>query len=379
MPYFTRCMYTRFGCELEALTLVNVGCSLKLRSSTGRRNSCSIQSYAKPAQQQQSGPDISQLNPELQSQWDHERNAHLGSIAIKPQSNRRVHWVCTECPDQHPHRWAARVQDRTVSQRCPFCSGQKVCPHNSLPSTAPQVAMEWDTAKNPGSPHDYTARSNHRAHWLCDKCDNEWQVRISERVKHGTGCPQCASNRRRLPTVTASSSSAKQYWDLQRNAEQGLDPDRITVGSAQKANFICGECPMSQPHTWTAVIQNVFRGRGCPCCSGRKVCKCNSLQTFRPDLAAEWCYALNESTPDDYTAQSHAVVWWQNDKHGRWKASIKKRFESTCMPEVTLVLKHFVQCCVGFTPPASSYVCIVQAHLQLPLDVLACDNAQCSP
>ena len=154
-----------------------------------------------------------------------------------------------------------------------------------------------------------------------------------DRVRRRTGCPHCAitKERRRLPTVTASSSSVKQYWDSQRNAEQGLDPDRITVGSAQTANFVCDACPMSQPHTWTAVIQNVFRGRGCPCCSGHKVCKCNSLQTLRPDLAAEWCYALNEGSPDDYTAQSNIKVWWQSNKRGRWMARIDSRVCNQCV------------------------------------------------
>ena len=87
--------------------------------------------------------------------------------------------------------------------------------------------LDWDTANNPKSPHDYTASSGHRAHWLCDECGHEWQASISNRVKNRTGCPYCASirGRRRLPTVAASSSSVKQYWDSQRNAEQGLDPD----------------------------------------------------------------------------------------------------------------------------------------------------------
>ena len=313
------------------LTLLVVGCSLKLRSSIARRNSCSSHSCAMPARQQQNGPDISQLSPELQSQWDHDKNAHLSSVVIKPQSNRKMHWTCRNCPDGHPHRWEATVTHRSNGRGCPFCAGQKVWPHNSLPSRAPQVARDWDTAKNPGSPHDYSASSGHRAHWLCNTCGHEWQVRIVSRVKLKSGCPHCASTRqsRRLPTVTASSSSMKQYWDSQCNAEQGLDPDAITMGSAQKAKFVCDKCPEMQPHMWTATIRDVFRGRGCPYCSGRRVCKCNSLQTMRPDLAAEWCYALNEGTPDDYTARSNFKVWWQNGKRGRWKTRIDTRFNDS--------------------------------------------------
>ena len=306
-----------------------------------------MHSCALPAQQLQSGPDISMLSPELQSQWDHDKNARLGSIVIKPQSNRKVHWICKECPGGFAHMWQASVQQRTLSRGCPFCSGNRVCPHNSLSSTAPQVAMDWNTAKNPESPHDYTARSGHRAHWLCNKCGHGWQTSIVARVKHRSGCPHCASTRqrRRLPSVTASSSSIKLYWDSQRNAEQGLDPDQITVGSKQIANFVCNKCPQLQPHMWTARVDNIFRGRGCPCCSGHKVCKCNSLQTLRPDLAAEWCYALNEGNPDDYTAHSNMKVWWQNTKRGRWKESICFRFYSQNLPQVAAMLLDCRWCC----------------------------------
>ena len=310
---------------LVTLALFLSGCSSRM-NSTADQSSC-MQSYTLTAQQQQSSPDISQLSPELQSQWDHEQNAHLGNIIIRPQSNRKVHWICTQCPDGHPHMWQAVVQNRTNNRGCPFCSGRYVCLHNSLPRIAPLVANEWDTAKNPNTPHDYTAGSHRPAHWVCTNCGHEWQAMIRQRALKGTGCPVCTlTQRRRQPTVTSTSSSMKRYWDSLRNAEQGLDPDVIRIGSQQKANFFCDKCPQKQAHRWTTTVQSVFKGSGCPCCSGQKVCKCNSLQTLRPDLAAEWCHALNEGTPEDYTARSRVVVWWQNDKRGQWKETINCRF-----------------------------------------------------
>ena len=366
------CMYTKSSSNCCLL----LGVLINLRFFTARRSSCSSHSGALPAWQQPSGPDISMLRSELQSQWDHDKNAHLSSVVIKPQSNRRVYWICTNCPDGRPHMWQASVQKRTLGRGCPFCSGQKVCPHNSLPSTAPKVATDWDTAKNPGSPHDYTANSHHQAHWLCDKCGHEWQTSISNRVAKGNGCPYCVSKRqrRRLPTVTASSSSMKQYWDSQRNAEQGLDPDSITVGSNRRASFVCDKCPKSQPHTWTARVTDMLSGGGCPCCSGHRVCKCNSLQTLRPDLAAQWYYAMNEGTPADYTAKSHMEVWWQNGKRGRWKQSIKRRSQDTLMPEVKLVLNKFVQC----WQVASGCLGSIHALISSPAAVALCARTNSS-
>ena len=46
------------------------------------------------------------------------------------------------------------------------------------------------------------------------------------------------------------------------------------------------------------------------------------------DLAAEWCYALNQKTPNDYTAKSNMEVWWQTGKRGEWMEGINTRFYS---------------------------------------------------
>ena len=284
---------------------------------------------------QQGGPDISLLSPRLQSLWDHPRNAHLGNTVIKPYSNLTAHWSCTACPDGHPHRWEARVDNTTSNRGCPFCSGIHVCPHNSLARKAPHLISEWDPAKNPASPHDYTHRSGHRAHWICGQ-GHQWQAKIVNRVRHKHGCPVCAKARPRLrlPTLTASTSRVMQLWDQEQNTTAGRDPSTLTCGSKKKAHFTCSQCPELQSHRWTATIYAVVRGSGCPYCSSHKVCKCNSLETLRPDLAAEWCYAKNDRTPRDYTARSHEEVWWENAERGQWNASIDSRFYSSPKPEV---------------------------------------------
>ena len=180
------------------------------------------------------------------------------------------------------------------------------------------------------TPLSLTLRAATIEHWACRICGNEWQASIKNRVQLGTGCPVCANtNRKRRPVLTASSSSGMHFWHWQQNAEQGLDPHLIREGSQKRANFVCSCCPKLQPHAWTARISDVFRGTCCPYCSKQRVCECNSLQTLRPDLAAEWCYASNKGTPADYTAKSMAKVWWQNDQRGAWKASINGRFYGT--------------------------------------------------
>ncbi|KAL3130481.1 hypothetical protein ABBQ38_008298 [Trebouxia sp. C0009 RCD-2024] len=92
---------------------------------------------------QQEGPDISLLDPALQKQSDHARNAHLGNTVIKPYSCLKVWSCCDKCPDGHLHSWSARVVSRSNGSGCPQCRGRKVCKHNSLATRAPKVAAQW--------------------------------------------------------------------------------------------------------------------------------------------------------------------------------------------------------------------------------------------
>ena len=137
-----------------------------------------------------------------------------------------------------------------------------------------------------------------------------------------------ARPKQRLPALTASTSDVMQLWDLERNRIAGHDLNKLTCGSHVNAHFSCGQCPKLQSHRWTANIYSVVRGTGCPYCSSNQVCKCNSLQTQRPDLAAEWCYARNKGTTDDYAARSREVVWWETPERGQWKTSIDSRSHS---------------------------------------------------
>lgn len=89
---------------------------------------------------QQSKADTSQLSPHLQRQWNHAKNAHLGSLLVAPRTQRRVWWSCDQCPDGHAHEWVTAVNNRTNGAGCPFCAGSKVCQHNSLVTEAPAMA-----------------------------------------------------------------------------------------------------------------------------------------------------------------------------------------------------------------------------------------------
>ena len=284
------------------------------------------------ADARQSGPDISRLAPNLQQQWDHAANAHLGNINIKPHSNRKVGWICDQCPDGHLHSWSAVVYHRTAGHGCPQCSGHKVCKHNSLATKAPSVAAEWDCEANDGTPDSVVAQSNEPACWHCGACDSRWCARIGTRVsKNKTGCPQCALNAQsnkkvRQPTIAEDPVLLAQ-WDHGRNAEQGLFPDIIRLKSNKKILWLCSKCPAKQEHSWSAPPsrRTSHTKPGCPCCAGKVACRCNSLQALFPSIAVEWDQGKNKGQPSDYTAGSHHMAWWSSPQRGSWQQSIQSR------------------------------------------------------
>ena len=152
------------SCTRAALLFVSRACSIK---------TCTIRCLRAD---QLAGPDISLLSTLLQLQWDHVKNAHLGSIVLRAHSNRKVWWNCDQCPDGHPHQWEAAVNARTRGTACPYCANKAVCQHNSLATKAPAIAPQFSD-KDQGTAHDYLVSSNKTVIWQCQH-GHEWEARI---------------------------------------------------------------------------------------------------------------------------------------------------------------------------------------------------------
>ena len=279
------------------------------------------------------GPDVSQLKPHLQQQWDTAANSHLGNVLISPQCNKKVQWNCQDCPSKQAHVWQAVISSRSNGSGCPYCAGRAVCQHNSLAAQAPNIAAEWDFEANDQTPNDYTSQSSTKAAWKCRSCQHAWRAPIARRTALGFGCPNCGRERARVktrqPTLAASGSALMANWDVENNELAGLDPNSITLGSHRVVHWVCTKCPLGVKHRWRASPAarrlSTSQPAWCPCCAGQKACKCNCLQTVYPDLAAEWDFARNSTTPADHTASSRFLAWWLNDKRGSWQQSINGR------------------------------------------------------
>ena len=116
----------------------------------------------------------------------------------------------------------------------------------------------------------------------------------------------------------------QKQWDHAKHAHMGNIV--IKPHSNKEVWWTCDQCPDGHPHSWSATVYNRTRGTGCPQCTGRKVCKHNSLATKAPGVAAQWDYEENDGTPDSVVAQSSQVVSWLCDACGhKWSATPDSR------------------------------------------------------
>ncbi len=281
-------------------------------------------------QQASASPDISLLKPELQKQWHHAKNQHLGDKKITANNNMRVWWACDQCPCGLPHEWESSIDKRqNMDSQCPYCTNNSLCQHNSLLTVAPAVAAYWDTESNGLTPDQVMARSHTRRHWLCPKCRHSWQAKICMKVDGQSGCPKCSSINKawnRQPSLTQSQHPAMLEFDFERNQRAGLDPDKITAGSAKMVHWICTKCPKGRPHLFVASPANrLGKNSGCPFCAIRKACTCNSLHSLYPELAAEYDTARNDDGPEQVLPRSRKLVFWKNANGHTWEQSPFRR------------------------------------------------------
>jgi rubrerythrin len=213
--------------------------------------------------------------------------------------------------------------------------------HPSVSET-PQLAAEWDGAKNKIQPSDVTLGSSLKVAWCCSKCGNKWSAKVNSRGLNHSGCPVCSLKERgekiTLGKLKASPGESiavlfpdlLKEWDYDKN--KLFDPIKLRPGSSQKVTWKCGQCG----HTWDAKIYHRTRsGSGCPKCGRRKSAASRiktmlksqgSLAEKFPLIAQEWHPTLNRSlTPDKVLPHSGKKVWWLCKKGHKFQQVVGNR------------------------------------------------------
>jgi hypothetical protein len=195
-----------------------------------------------------------------------------------------------------------------------------------LNKTHPELLTQWHPIKNGElSPEQVTQGSNKHVWWACPNgTDHEWQAAIYSRTS-GRGCPFCRGLR---VSVTNSLNTLHpglvEQWHPTKNGD--LTPHMVASGSHQKAWWKCVNGP---DHEWQIEIgSRTTGGNGCPFCAGKRVSVTNSLETKRPEIAAEWHPTKNDSlTPIQIVCGSNKKVWWAcpNGPDHEWQSAVTDR------------------------------------------------------
>jgi hypothetical protein len=200
------------------------------------------------------------LRPDLCNEWSNTNKISPKDVTLG--SCTSVAWMCSICG----YIWNTKVCYRTTGDKtgCPACAGKITTNKNSLVILFPEIAAEWHPTKNGNlKPSDVTCSSSKNVWWLCKKCGSEWDAKIPDRTRKGSGCPVCAGKRvSQNDNLVTHYPEAVNYWDYDKNDR---NPEEYRPGSYKEVYWLC------ENGTHESFLRDVYRSTildfRCPECS----------------------------------------------------------------------------------------------------------------
>jgi len=231
--------------------------------------------------------------PELLNEWDYSKNVDLDPNEFSSGSPRKVWWKCVN--PKHPS-WEAIIGNRARlknARGCPYCTGAKVIPEDSLAGKFPELMKEWHPTKNskldPFKVHPFGLR---RVWWLCTKCNYEWDAYVRSRTESNSPCPNCKKVEDVKKSLKVLKPEIVEEWNYEKNAP--LLPENVSVYSGNKVWWICKICF----NEWQAEIKNrTLLNSRCPVCSrdeGVLKAKINLFQQEEDEELEDYDYDIEE-------------------------------------------------------------------------------------
>jgi hypothetical protein len=279
---------------------------------------------------------IIETHPNIAKEWHYSKNGDLKPEMFSYGSGQKVWWLCEKkCPEGCFHEWETTVASRCRPTECLFCQNIKICKHQSILYTHPEVAKQWHPTKNGDlKPEMFSHGSDKRIWWLCEKicsegCLHEWEARISERCKknNSQGCSFCGGKKLCLHnTLKFLYPESIKQWHPTKNGD--LKPEMFSPGSGQKIWWICIK---NKNHIWNAIINSRY-------CNGNSSCP--------------YCFKKSESKLYDILIKKYNFVDSQfviKGSHGENKKKTNLMYKyDFFIPELNLIIEmdgmqHFKQ------------------------------------
>ena len=263
---------------------------------------------------------LANAHPDLVAEWHPIHNAPLVPHEVHYGSSQKVWWRCGDCA----YEWQASPRARSRGAGCPLCKGRAVTADTCLAAVNPELAREWNEAKNGTlTPRHVHTRSARKVWWRCPACGHEWDVTVGDRSRGGRRCPACSGR-----VLTAANSLAAKNptlaaeWHPTRN--RTLTPADVRPLKNRKAWWQCSTCG----YEWEARIDHRHNGSGCPACRGSVATAETSLAALHPRLLEEWDYEANQRVgldPASVRPGSSKVAHWRCREGHRWAVAISDR------------------------------------------------------
>lgn len=172
--------------------------------------------------------------PLLLKEWDYTKNVDNNPFKIGITSTKRVWWKCNK-----GHSYCASIGSRTRKNGtgCPYCANQKVLKgFNDLETKRPDIAKEWDYAKNyPIKPSEILPGTQKKYWWICPK-KHSYCSNVSNRVRVNAGCPYCANKAvlKGYNDLATTNPNILKNWNYEKNDRLGYYPTNYTSVSGKK-------------------------------------------------------------------------------------------------------------------------------------------------
>lgn len=120
-----------------------------------------------------------------------------------------------------------KLRDMTDKPECPICTKNALLPgYNDLATTDPELAQEWNAAKNTRKPTEISRLSQYPVWWK-GICGHEWKDKVFHRAVGGAGCIYCEKVfLKELPYLLVT-MYAKQYGLATRTDDEKMIGARI--------------------------------------------------------------------------------------------------------------------------------------------------------
>lgn len=219
--------------------------------------------------------DLATTKPQLASQWNSEKNG-IEPSEVMAGAKFLAWWKCDQ-----GHEWQSQLRGRKEGN-CSICLNRALLQgFNDLETKSPELSRQWHTKKN-GSlkPSQVLFNGRTKKHWW--RCDegHEWEATLASRHT-GNNCPIC-SRQLVAPGVNDMATTNPDLalsFDLKKNYP--TRPENVLAGTAKAFWWKC-----EKGHSWKAVSNSRFYGRGCPTCAE---------YGFKPELPAVFYFIENIS------------------------------------------------------------------------------------